>query len=143
MKKRIAVTLLLVILLIICAIPTSASTFSQIRASKYLNSYFAMLDQGTTAGNLSLSFSVVATGKMNLVGISRINVYKANGTFVETITGTVANGLLGASDMHHSGNYTYHGTPGTSYYFAVTVYAGDSTGSDSRTVTTNTVKAPA
>ena len=143
MGKRLITCVLAVVLLFSCIPLASANSMAETRASEYLHGHTTYLTPGSSSGEVRLEYVVLATRVMNYVGVSKIVVYKSDGSYVTTITGTVSNGLLGTSDAHHPGNYIYHGTPGTSYYFAVTVYAGDSTGSDSRTVTTNTVKAPA
>ena len=143
MGKRLVVCVLAFMLLFSCVQFASANSVADTQASHYLHGYTTYLFPGSSSGDIRLEYIISANSVMQSVGVSKIVVYKPDGSYVTTITGTVSNGLLGTSDAHHSGNYIYHGTPGTSYYFAVTVYAGDSTGSDSRTVTTNTVKAPA
>ena len=80
---------------------------------------------------------------MTSVGATSIKIYTANGDFVKSVTGTSSNGLL---DIHtgatYMGAYIFdEAMSGESYYAEVTVYAGNSTGSDSRTLTTRVVEA--
>lgn len=141
MKKRVASALLAVVV-VMCSCSPAHAAVVQPRASAYLSRYIATLSEGTASGQLDIAFSVTASGVMTKVGVSRIDIYRANGSFVTSISGSTANGLLTSSSMHHSGTYTYNGISGISYYAKVTVYAGNATGSDSRTITTFTVKAP-
>lgn len=143
MNKRLIVCALAFVLLFSCVPLASANSIAETRASQYLHGYTTYLARGSSSGDIRLEYIVSATGIMSSLGISQIVVYKSNGTYVTTINGSISNGLFRLADVNHSGYYIYHGTPGTSYYFVVTVFAGDSTGSDSRTVTTNTVQAPA
>ena len=85
---------------------------------------------------------VMASGKADEVGVSSIKIYKSNGSYVTTITGTTNNGLLDTNVGTHRSTYTYEGTSGVSYYAEVTVYAKIGSDSDSRTVKTGTAKAP-
>ena len=141
MKKRVVLTLLSVVA-VVCSCSRVRAATVQPRASAYLSRYIATLSEGNAPGQLNIAFSVTASRVMTKVGVSRIDIYRSNGTYVTSINGSTANGLLALSTMHHSGTYTYNGISGVSYYAIVTVYAGDTTGSDTRTVTTNTVKAP-
>lgn len=141
MKKRLPALFVAIALLISCCHLAGASDI-QPRASEYLSAYTVALGPGDNSGEVKLAFSVLATGKMTQMGISKVEIYKSNGSYVTTIYGNTTNKLLGSSTEHHNGNYIYNGVSGTSYYAKVTVYAKDSTGSDSRTVTTATAKAP-
>lgn len=141
MKKRLF-SLFCITFLIASLVTTANASSIQPYASDYLAKYTIAMGPGSNTGELLLAYSVVGTGNATTTGIKKIAVYKANGTYVTTIYGSTFNNLLGASTSYHGGTYTYKGVSGTSYYMLVTVYAGDSYGSDTRTVTTNTVKAP-
>lgn len=142
MKKRI-VQILLVFAIVVASVPDAyASGDITPYASNYLNRYLVTLVSGDSSGEVVLSFSIRAMDKMSLLGLSKVEIYRSNGAYVTTIFGNTTNGLLGSSASYHSGMYTYHGASGVSYYAVATVYAGNSSGSDSRSVTTNTVKAP-
>ena len=141
MKKRLPALFVVLALLISCCQLVSASNI-QPRASEYLSRYTVALGSGDETGTVKLAFSVTATNTMTQVGISKVEIYKSNGSYVTTIYGNSTNKLLGSSTEHHSGYYIYNGVSGTSYYAKVTVFAKNSSGSDSRVVTTATAKAP-
>lgn len=141
MKKRLPALFVVMALLISCCQLAIASDV-QLHASEYLSRYTVALGPGDEKGEVKLGFSILATDTMTQLGISQVEIYKSNGSYVTTIYGNSTNKLLGSSTEHHSGSYIYKGVSGTSYYAKVTVYAKDSTGSDSRTVTTATAKAP-
>ena len=54
----------------------------------------------------------------------------------------ILNGFTTSGSGGHKNSYTYTGTSGTSYYAEVTIFATIGGVTDSRTITTNTVKAP-
>ncbi len=121
---------------------SSISASAEIQASDYINSYSIGLSQGTSNGQLKLSYSIVGTGIMDTIGVSKIEVYKSSGTKYSTIQGTVANGLLEQNTFSAFGNYYFTVPTGYSYYCQVTFYSGKDGGYDTRTVTTSTVAAP-
>jgi hypothetical protein len=112
------------------------------RASFTLSDYNAVLKAGTTSGEIRISYTVLASKPADSVGVSSITIYKSDGSHVTTITGTTGNGLILNSDVGHAGTYSYKGTSGVSYYAVATVFAKVGTISDSRLITTATVKAP-
>lgn len=144
MKRIVALTLAIMMTITCCFGTASAAGIGDIgpRASFILSSYNAGLKAGTNSGELRISYDVTASKLADSIGVSSIVIYKSNGSRVLTVTGTVTNGLIITSDASHTGVYTYKGTSGVSYYAEVTVFATVGTVSDSRTVTTSTVKAP-
>lgn len=141
MKKRLPALFVVITLLISCCQLAIASDI-QPYASEYLSAYTVALGAGDNSGEVKLGYSIMATDQMTQLGISKVEIYKSNGSYVTTIYGNSKNGLMGYSTGYHGGAYIYTGTSGVSYYAKVTVYAKDSTGSDSRTVTTATATAP-
>lgn len=115
---------------------------SEARASKTLTRYNAIALSGDNKGEIKISYDVMASGEADRVGVSSIEIYEEDDTYVTTITGTLANGLLRANAGRHISTYTYKGTSGVTYYAKVTVYAKIGSDSDSRTVETNTATAP-
>lgn len=133
MLKRSASLFLTIALMLGCMVlPADA------RASEYLSSYRALISG--SSGKLEIGYTVVAGETMTSIGVSKIQIYKSNGTLVATITGSTTNGLLVKNSDAHSDTYTYSGKSGESYYAVVTFIAKDSSGSDSKSVTTKTVK---
>lgn len=141
MKRCLSTLCTIIVLFTFCTQFANAASI-QPRASEYLSHYTVALAPGDKSGEVKLGFSVTATGSMTQVGISKVEIYKSSGSHVTTIYGNTVNRLLASSTDYHIGTYTYSGTSGVSYYAKVTVYAKDSTGSDYRTVTTATAKAP-
>lgn len=142
MKTQLRHILGLVCTFILCAgltVPAGAA----IMASDYLTYYsaYALTESG---GKVIIEFEVDGTGRMDLVGSSYIVVQEKSGSTwkgISTYFGSVSNGMLDDSAYSHIGSITYTGTPGKEYRALVTVYAKDSTGDDSRTLTTNIVTA--
>lgn len=146
LNKRVLSTFLVIIMLI-SALPVASHAVvpgeDEIDASNYLTGYGTTLYSDGTAGKLKLWYEVYAKATMSSVGVSKIVVKKSNGTIERTIWGSTANGLQVANDWCHLGTYTISNlTSGTSYYCVVTVIAGNSSGADTRTITTSLVTCP-
>lgn len=139
MKKRILPFLTALLLLVTASIPASAV---ELRSSPTLAIYSAIITKGTSAGKIIISYDVRANTEAEEVGVESIEIYKSNGDYVTTITGTTRNGLIATNTERHRSSYTYSGTSGVSYYAILTVTATIDGTSDSKTYTTNTLKAP-
>ena len=111
---------------------------AEARASKTLAHYTVLVSEGDDSGEIDITYDVQASK----AGVSSIKVYKSDDSYVTTIRGTTRNGLIGTDTNRHRSTYTYQGVSGESYYFVLTVFATVGSDSDSRTVTTNTIKAP-
>lgn len=125
------------------ATATNASGYTLSRASDYFDAYDVWASTGTKR-EVIISFDVLATDYMALIGSTCIVVQEkngSNGTGVATYFGSVANGILASNRDAHAGNITYVGTSGKQYRALVTVYAENSSGDDSRTIVTNSVTA--
>lgn len=146
MQKRPGIRILTVTMVFIFSVSMMASAFAATyfpNASHYLDYYSATADTGKS-GNVIVNFDVNATRVMDSVGASYIVVQEySNGTWkgVGSYFGSTSNGMLASNTNSTVGSITYTGTSGKQYRALVTVYAGKSAGSDSRTVTTNTVTA--
>lgn len=142
MKRIFSTILMFCLLFSFCgsALAADAEVFS----SPTLSRYTAQLSRGSSSGKITISYRVGASASTTItsIGVSSIKIYKANGTYVTTITGTTSNGLVGRNASSHSGTYTYSGVSGTSYYAKVTMFATAGGINDSGTVKTNTVTAP-
>lgn len=140
MRKRIlSVGLILTLMLTLCG---GMALAAEPRASLTLSYYPVGVSKGDNEGEIDIGYDVLASQKADEVGVSSIKIYKSDGTYVTTITGTTGNGLIRTNATRHRSIYTYEGTSGVTYYAEVTVYAKIGSNSDSRTVTTPTVKAP-
>ncbi len=112
------------------------------RASATLSSYSVKVEKGDSNGAIKFVCDVRANSLAESLGTSKIKIYKGDGEYVTTITGTTSNGLIGSDNGRVVGIYTYKGTAGTSYYGVATVFATIKGVSDERTITTSTVTAP-
>lgn len=116
---------------------------ASVQASDYISSYTAWANAGS-GGKVYIYYSIDATGTVARIGAKLIVVQVLDAgvwTNVKTITGTLSNGMLISNDTSHTGGIVYQGTAGKSYRAVVTVYAGPTSGGDSRIVTTNSVTA--
>lgn len=122
--------LALVITCSILAMPVSA------RASDQIDSYNVSAS-AISGGKIYISFSVTGTGRMTEIGASSISIAKSvNGSWVTMKTYDADDsGMTAANTTRCSGNVTYSGTAGAYYRVRVIVFATDSSGTDSRTVT--------
>lgn len=141
--KRIATLTLALVMALTCCLGTAFATdTTDTRASLTLSDYQVEIRSGTNSREVRISYDVSASKIADTVGVSSVVIYKSNGSYVTTIAGSTGNGLIRKSDSDHAGVYSYYGTSGVSYYAEVTVFATIGSVSDSRTVTTATVKAP-
>ncbi len=144
-KRIVSICLVAVLILAACPLKVSANEnpSDDINASSYLNSYAATLYSQGETGKLELSYQVYAKNYMTSVGIYKIVVRNANGSVYKTIWGTTTNGLLGSNAWYHCDEYTITGlVSGNQYYCSVTVIAENSSGGDTRTITTSLVTCP-
>lgn len=138
-KKILAVFAAALLVVAVCAGTALAHT----EASPTLASYLAYASPGNNAGKFKVTFLVNATESADSLGVSYIDIYTSEGSFVTTITGTTANGLVGTNNSGIAGSYTYDGTPGASYYAIVTVFAKIGSEYDSHSISTGTATTPA
>ncbi len=137
MKRIITLIVCVALTTSLCCLSANAST----KASDHLRSYSATLYTGNSRGQLQLSFNVYAYSTSTSIGISQVKVYKSDGSYVKTIQGSTSNGLLASSRRSFSNTYNLAVEAGKNYYLEVTFTAKDSSGSDSKTYTTNTAAA--
>ncbi len=137
MKRFFTLMLCLILTSTLCCGVASANT----RASDYLSTYSATLFTGKSSGQLRLDFDVTGKPNVTTIGVSRIDLYKEDGSFVKTIGGSERNGLIVSGHVHVY-SYYFSATAGQKYYAEVTIFGEDSTGTgDSRIVTTNVATA--
>ena len=140
MKRICAFSLMLCLLFTCCgtALAADAGTCS----NPTLSTYAAQLAKGSSKGKVIIKYTIIASKIASSIGVSSIKIYKSDGTYVTTISGTTSNGLVLKNTSTHTGTYTYSGVSGTSYYAHVTVFATAGGITSSGTVKTNTVTAP-
>jgi len=116
------------------------------RSSLYLDAYRAWLTP-ESGGVIDVTIDVQAVDDMDDVGAISVKMYEsADGGVTWSRDGTYTSALFPELLDHDTYIYagapiTHEGTPGYKYYAIVKVYAGDSTGSDSREYQTTTVTA--
>lgn len=142
MKKRSVISFSIALIMIITILGSATASASVLRSSPTLSSYGVIITKGANAGKIVITYDVLANSIADSVGVSSMKIYKSDGSYVTTIRATSLNGFTDSGVMSHRNSYTYTGTSGTSYYAEVTVFATIDGVTDSRTVTTNTVKAP-
>ncbi len=134
-KQALIFASLILLIASICQVASAAEISP--RASLYLSNYGAYLYEGTAKGTVRVEFTVSGTRRSERVGVSKLSIYEGDGTFVTSVTGSVANGLLGEDLKTYMGHFTYYGEEDTVYYMVLTMYAERDGGSDSRQYTTN------
>lgn len=123
--------------IVICGIAKANVT-----ASEYLAQYGAALVAVDETGQYDIYYDVTSVGSCDSLGVSQIKIYRDDGTYITTITGSTNNGLIREDHFSHTGTYRNYGISGKYYYAVVTVFAERDGGSDSRDITTNTIKVP-
>lgn len=113
------------------------------RASEQLDGYVAYL---VPAGNgkVNIQFSVYGNGTLKEIGVTQIQVFKANGTWAATISSENAGNrdMIAYNTHSHEGSVPFWGVSGQSYYAEVTFCGKDSNGNtDYQTMTTSIVEA--
>ena len=143
MKKTIKSFSALVVALALCL---GTVTAASARSSLYLNAYCAWL---STPGNgeVRVAVQVLAKTTMAEVGASEIQLWESQDggktfdpvrIYVKSLYPEMVDTNI---SFYNDVAATYAGTPGYQYYAIVTIYAGDSTGSDVRYYQTSTVTA--
>ena len=130
----------LLILAMLCTLCCGMATAAELRSSEILSGYMVTMVSGDGTGEVKIKYEVDSS-KTGTVGVESIEIYKSNGAYVTTITGTTGNGLMKSGTDKCSGTYIYMGISGTYYYAVVTVSATAGLVYDSEEITTGTAKA--
>ena len=134
------------LLLALVMLVSITATFVSARSSLYISSYRAWLTP-EAGGVIDVTIDVSAYDFMDEVGASRVQIFESkDGGNTWTSKRVYLKSLfpeLVISDaiFYYETPISYHGTPGYKYYAEITVYAGDSTGSDTKEYTTGVVTA--
>lgn len=141
MKKKWSIRVLLVMLciVILCSIPAYAA---EARASERIYHSAVTLSKKSD-GDLSIYFSVQATGRMDVIGASSVEIQRntITGWVTEyTFTPSSAPTIQGEGKAQHSATLTYSPLfAGKEYRAVVTIYVKDASGSSSKQLTSRTV----
>lgn len=142
-KKASALFVTLAFLTAVIAIPAGAVTE---RSSLYLSRYRAWLTP-VSGAKINVNVDVQAVTYMDNVGSTKIEIYESadGGSTWENpriyFSALEDNMLVQDDYWYYDTAVVHQGTAGYKYYAVVTVYAGDSTGSDTREYQTTTVTA--
>lgn len=141
-KRGLSLALALMMLMSISLTTVSA------RSSLYLDGYCAWLT-AEDDGIVDVCIDVTAYDIMDEVGASRVQIFESKDggqtwTSKRIYLKSLFPELVDTNTYFYYNNpISYQGTPGYRYYALVTMYAGDSTGSDTRQYTTGYVTAHA
>lgn len=116
------------------------------RSSLYLSYYRAWLTP-VSGAKINVNVDVQAVSYMDNVGSTKIEIFESDDggdTWgrARTYYSALEDNMLVQDDyLYYDTAVVHQGTAGYKYYAVVTVYAGDSTGSDTREYQTTTVTA--
>lgn len=124
------------VLLVLCSIFTSSALATEVRASEQIRSYEMNVVQNG-GGQLEIYFMIDGKNIMKRIGARSIAVYEPSGTVWSKVVSYNQDdaGMSVSNDFHHSNSILFNGTIGVQYQVVITVFAQDSSGSDSRTQT--------
>lgn len=113
----------LIICMIILSTTAFASEYDLARTNSYISRTRATIDV-IGNGQLSIGFNISGKGKMDKIGATAIYLYENDGTstrIAQTFQYTDLNysHLMGFDAYYHSGNVSYTGTQGYTYYATV------------------------
>ena len=149
LRKLVSLAVSLVMLAGVAVLPSSAQGEAGVepyRSSYYLDSYRAWLDPQDD-GVIEVVVDVQATGYMDDVGALNIAIYESaddgdSWDLVRAYAASMTPGMIQHDKLlYYDRPVSYQGVVGLDYAAVVTVYAGDSTGSDSRDYVTTSVTA--
>lgn len=141
MKKRI-ISLFLVLAIItgsttVAMAANIPSTEIDPQASWYLDSYSVTLE-AVGDSIMYIDMVVYGTTTMTRLGVNKIFIEeKINGVWEEfdTVYGANNPSFYSYGTRFYVGEYSFEGTPGRDYRVTLTVYAGNSSGSDTGEIT--------
>ncbi|MGI5971726.1 MAG: hypothetical protein ACOX7P_08395 [Oscillospiraceae bacterium] len=143
MKMRRQVILMLLIIALLCTSAYAENfNFEEsaadniLRSSLYINTYNASIT-AESDGIVAVDTIVIGTGIMTVIGVKTLNIQKyqsGSWTTVKTYSS-----LYAYNSTQASSSVTYQGTAGYQYRAVVTFYASNSSGYDTRYMTTSSV----
>lgn len=139
--RKTGFRLLAVCLTLILCLGTASAA---VRGSDYFAAY-AVFATALSGGKVTFEADMDATRTMGILGMSRIVVEEkqTDGTWknVETTYAADDSSMYETNVPTSLVSYSYYGTVGKSYRAAITLYASDAKGSDSRLQITSAVTA--
>lgn len=140
MKKNSIQITSLFLAFILCL--SSLTIPAEARASDYIRNCSAHVS-AAGSGKVTVSFSITGTSTMTSIGATKIEIKNSSGTTIKTYLNTDVgcSSMMGSNRTTYSSSVTYQGVAGVTYYAVVYFKAGNSSGSDTDSVTTYTCKA--
>ena len=141
-KKTTALFLAVALCISVSVFPAFAGVYS----SLYIDSYRAWCTP-QSKGKIAVTVDVQANYIVDELGANRIQIYESKDggetwKSVKVYLKSIFPELVTTDDyIYYDTPVTYSGTPGYKYYAYITVYAGDSTGGDTRNYSTPIVTA--
>lgn len=137
--KHIISILLVIAILCTMIVPVSATDRDDSvspRASSYI--YVVWADANGSNGQITVDFSITATGKMTSLGATSIEIINSSGQTVKTFVRSTTPSMMGSNQTYYSSSVTYTGaTAGQKYYANVYFKASNNSGSDTTSYTTD------
>ena len=134
----------LMTLCILSSILCTAASAATVRSSDYLDFYVSSVT-AKSGGKIVVSATVSAVIRATEIGATDVYIYESSNdvdyTCVEEYHAEDYPEMLDSGRHFNSDVATYEGTPGKYYYAVVYVYAGNSTGGDTRRYETACVRA--
>lgn len=134
-------------LMMVCMLSSTlctAASAATVRSSDYLDSYVCSVT-AESGGVIIVSANVNAVINATEIGATDVYIYESSNNedfiCVEEYHAEDYPEMLDSGRHFNSDVATYEGTPGKYYYAAVYVYAGNSTGGDTRSYDTASVRA--
>ena len=138
--------MILCVFVVMMLVSTVSAAADGVRSSLYLDAYRAWLTP-VNGAKINVNVHVQAVDYMDDVGSTKIVIYESDDggsswENVRTYYSALEDNMLDQDTVIYYDTAVVHqGTDGYKYYAVVTVYAGDSTGSDTRDYVTPTVTA--
>ena len=140
-KRLLGVILTLSTVVSLLSVAASAAV---VRSSNYLDAYRCAVSAENN-GKIAVTVDVDAIVNATEIGATEIYIYESSDdvhfTCVEEYFSEDYPEMLDSGWSYYESPITHQGTVGKYYFAVVYVYAGNSTGGDTRRVETNTVRA--
>lgn len=130
--KRRKLSIFLAAIILVLSLPIIAFA----RASEQIASYY-IYALAARNGGIAVEFSIEGAGRMNKLGAESIRVYENRGTYWSLVEYPQEDdpGMSATNEFAHGGTIYCNGTAGVEYKVAVTVFAENNDGRDTRTQT--------
>lgn len=139
-RTRIRLIANLLVIALAFGYMTLAAGAIDMRSSDCISSYSGLATRSRS--NITVTFDITARSTMSTLGAAIVVIEKStsNGwTPVYTFYSSSTSGMTGSNTAFHGGQVTYTGNSSDTYRAKITFYAANSSKSDSKLLTTNSV----